>query len=354
MHPCTCRPWDSIITGSDKAATPVTRIHITLCTSLVLGLAAVPSLGWAVTFDWPANARTVATKAEALTSYPLPIGAFVDGKMQTRLIEGPMAQTVWQIDTPDQTTLQLLMPLRAQLTQAGYSVLFECQAVQCGGFDFRYGTPVLPEPEMHVDLGDYRFLSAEKGAVVISLLVSRSSATGFVQLTQMGASAATTAVKTTMAEPDPVPAGGPVAGAQGTVISIDSAAAPQDLGMQLSAGGAVVLDDLVFASAASALSEGTYPSLGALSDWLRAHPDLRVTLVGHTDASGSLDGNIALSRQRAQSVRQRMVERYDIPPQQVDAEGVGYLAPRASNLSDTGREQNRRVEVMMTSPPVTP
>jgi OOP family OmpA-OmpF porin len=79
-----------------------------------------------------------------------------------------------------------------------------------------------------------------------------------------------------------------------------------------------------------------------------------VILVGHTDASGGLDGNIALSRKRAESVRQRMTDRYGIPAAQVDAQGVGYLSPRASNLSDTGRDQNRRVEVMMTSTPVSP
>jgi outer membrane protein OmpA-like peptidoglycan-associated protein len=40
---------------------------------------------------------------------------------------------------------------------------------------------------------------------------------------------------------------------------------------------------------------------------------------------------------------------YGIPAEQVRAEGVGYLAPRASNLTDEGRKKNRRVEVMLTS-----
>ena len=74
-----------------------------------------------------------------------------------------------------------------------------------------------------------------------------------------------------------------------------------------------------------------------------------MALVGHTDASGGLDVNIAVSRQRAQSVRQRLIDRYDIPARQVDAQGVGYLSPRASNLTEAGRQKNRRVEVMMTS-----
>lgn len=355
MLPSTCKVWDSIIidrdkpeTGLQKARAQVKRTRITLCTSLIMGLAASAGLAQAITLDLPATAKTAATKAEALTSYALPVAAFEGGKMQTRRVEGPMTQTAWQIDVPGQTTLELLAPLRAQLVQAGYALVFECDTAECGGFDFRYGTPVLPEPEMHVDLGDFRFLSAEKGAEAVSLLVSRSSAIGFIQMTHVGGATGARPVLTasTTASTGQVALSRPIA--------IDKAAAPPDLGTRLSAGDAVALDDLVFASGASALSEGAYPSLVALAEWLKAHPDLQVVLVGHTDASGSLEGNIALSRKRAESVRQRMLDRYDIPGAQVDAQGVGYLAPRASNLSDGGRDQNRRVEVMMTSTPVSP
>ena len=95
--------------------------------------------------------------------------------------------------------------------------------------------------------------------------------------------------------------------------------------------------------------EGVYPSLVALADLLTANPGMQVALVGHTDASGSLEVNIAVSRKRAESVRQRLIQRYKIPARQVAAEGVGYLSPRAPNLSEAGRERNRRVEVMMTT-----
>ncbi len=349
--------WDTTIIGSDKpeagiqkATAQVRRATITLCTTLFLGMAASAGLAQAITLDLPATAKTAATRAEALTSYALPIAGFTDGKMQTHRIEGPMVQTAWQIDAPGQTTLQLLSPLRAQLVQAGYAVVFECDAADCGGFDFRYGTPVLPEPEMHVDLGDYRFVSTQKGAEAISLLVSRSAAIGFVQMTHVGSAAGAQPVLTASTRT----ATGQVALPRPFAGAIDQDAAPADLGARIAAGDAVALDDLVFASGASALSEGAYPSLVALADWLKAHPDLRVILVGHTDASGGLDGNITLSRKRAESVRQRMTDRYGIPAAQVDAQGVGYLSPRASNLSDTGRDQNRRVEVMMTSTPVSP
>jgi len=71
--------------------------------------------------------------------------------------------------------------------------------------------------------------------------------------------------------------------------------------------------------------------------------------VGHTDAEGSLDGNIALSRRRAASVLERLVTAYQVDRRQMEAQGMGYLAPIASNLTEEGREANRRVEVIVTS-----
>lgn len=313
-------------------------------TPLLAVTLATVGVAQAITLDLPATAKTAAVLREDLGSYPLPLAGYSDGQMHTRTIEGALVQTAYQFAAPDETTLQLLAPLRAQLESAGYSILFVCDAASCGGFDFRYGTPTLAEPDMHVDLGDYRFLSATKGQEAVSLLVSRSSATGFVQMTHIGG----------VAQPQPLLAAasastGQIALANRAGPVIDRASAPDDLGQTLSAGASVAMDDLIFASGASTLSEGVYPSLAALADWLLAHPAARVALVGHTDTSGGLDVNIAVSRKRAESVRQRLVERYGIPATQVEAEGVGYLAPRASNLSDAGRERNRRVEVVVTA-----
>jgi len=46
---------------------------------------------------------------------------------------------------------------------------------------------------------------------------------------------------------------------------------------------------------------------------------------------------------------ERLVSVFDVPRSQLEAEGVGYLTPIATNLTDKGREQNRRVEVILTS-----
>ena len=136
--------------------------------------------------------------------------------------------------------------------------------------------------------------------------------------------------------------------APAAVTPFTDSAARSDIAGALQTAGVVALDDLDFATNSSELGEGAYASLGALADYLAAHPDQRITLVGHTDAVGSIDANITLSRSRAASVRDRLVSLHGANPAQLAAEGAGYLAPRASNLTDEGRARNRRVEAMLT------
>ena len=97
------------------------------------------------------------------------------------------------------------------------------------------------------------------------------------------------------------------------------------------------------------LGEGPFPSLDQLASFLNSRPSVRIALVGHTDSVGSLDGNIALSRKRAQSVRRRLVDKFKIDPSRLEAQGMGYLAPVASNLAEAGRDANRRVEAILLS-----
>ncbi len=310
--------------------------------ALLLWLVAPVGVARAITLDLPLTARLSVGKSETLTSYAVPIGPFSNGAIPTRRVEGALQQTAWRVESPGATTLELLAPLRAQVIAAGFRPLLDCDHAECGGFDFRYGTAVLPEPEMHVDLGDYRFFAAERGAEVISLIVSRTAVAGFVQMIHVGGAGPDPVLTaSTKASPAPIAALAPPNG--------DAAAAPSDLGARLLAEGAVTLDDLVFASGTSSLSDTDYPSLRALAKVLQDKPDLTIAFVGHTDASGGLEGNITLSRQRADAARAVLLSAYGVAADRVDARGVGYLAPRASNLTEAGREKNRRVEVIVTS-----
>lgn len=319
-----------------------------LCHALLPGLvAAVAPAAQALTLDFPGPATVTANRSEPLTSFLLPIGPYGAAGLPTRRIEGALDQTAWRITAPavapqSLTTLAILQPLRAQLLADDYAVIFECETAACGGFDFRYATDLLPEPDMHVDLGDFRYLALERssdgGPDVLSLMVSRSATAGFVQLTQLGAAA----------EPAPLPDVADTPPPPDITTATDTPP-PDDLGARLERDGAVVLDDLVFASGTSSLAAGDYTSLADLAAYLLGHPGRAVMLVGHTDAVGSPGANAALSRQRAAAVRQHLIGSLGVPASQIGADGVGYLAPRASNLTEEGRAQNRRVEAVLTS-----
>ena len=305
---------------------------------LALG-ALLPSLAQGLTLELPAPVIGEEIRTEALGSYALPLAPFDGITVPARQVEGVLNQQAFQLDAPGLTTLAVLAPLRDQILAAGYTVVLDCDARACGGFDFRFNTDVLPEPDMHVDMGDFRFLSAEKGDEAISVLVSRSAGAAYVQITRVSPSDA------------PAPVTQATIDLEAEVVqSIDRpVTANSDLGRALDDEGTAVLDDLVFASGAATLTEGNYPSLAAVADWLQANPDGTIALVGHTDASGSLAANEALSERRAEAVSQALIDRYGADNDRITSEGVGFLAPRATNQTDEGRQKNRRVEVVVTS-----
>jgi OOP family OmpA-OmpF porin len=291
----------------------------------------------APTLALPTTATRTAEQVVAVGSYALPIGPWMAGRVESWPVEGEVTQTAWRIRDENKTTLALLAPLRDQLRGEGFNVLFECETDICGGFDFRYATDVLPEPEMHVDLGDFRFLSARRDvgdtADFVSLLVSRSSDSGYIQMTRIGAEVSAPIMQAEV-EPQAI---------EEAVLSANT------LSERLDATGSVVLGDLTFDSGSVDLGAGEFQSLADLADYLKANPDRRIALVGHTDAEGSLEANISLSRRRAQSVRQNLIDSYGVNAAQLSAEGVGFLSPRATNLTLEGRTENRRVEAMITS-----
>jgi outer membrane protein OmpA-like peptidoglycan-associated protein len=293
----------------------------------------------ALTLDLPAKVLAEQTRSELPGSYALPTAAFDGTTVPSRQVEGALDQRAFRLDARDATTLAILSPLRDQVLAAGYEIIFECDARACGGFDFRFNTEVMPEPDMHVDLGDFRFLSAQTDGEAISILVSRSAGAAYVQVTRV-----TDAPVVALPVATPV-----ILDDSTTPRGVDAVPAALGIAAALDDHGSAVLDDLVFASGSAGLTEGDYPSLAAVAAWLNANPDGTIALVGHTDASGSLAANVALSERRAEAAAETLVQAYGADPARIAAKGVGFLAPRATNQTEAGRQKNRRVEVIVTS-----
>ncbi|MBD0865155.1 MAG: OmpA family protein [Rhodobacteraceae bacterium] len=293
----------------------------------------------------PDTAKQLAERVTGLGSYALPIGAFVEGHVPTNVIEGQIVRSTWRIDATYLTTLQILLPLRDQVLTEGYEVILDCSERQCGGFDFRFGIEVVPAPDMYVDIGDYRFLSARRSSdEVISILVSGGRTASFVQIITV------TPVREPFVPVKPEEKRS-VTTVKPTITTKDEIGYEADFEAGFRANGYVILPDLEFALGHYDLSDRPFASLAALADMLATNSTLRIALVGHTDNVDDLSANIDLSNKRANAVMERLIADYGVAPEQLEAMGVGYLAPRAPNNTPQGRNINRRVEAILTGQP---
>ena len=337
-------PWDNITIGSrvidapmmppcraPRPSTPARLSRRALPWGLVL-VTAWPA--GALDLAWPEDAVRALARTEPQVAYPLATGPFDGVHVPTRTAEGVLSEEVWHLPGPAEAAMPLFRALRDQLDAQGFATGFTCSDERCGGFDFRYGLPIPGAPEMHVDLGAYHHMTARRpgpdGTEYVALTVSHGGQHSYAHLARIRpAAAADAAVTPSTRQADAERTAGLIA--------------------RLTRTGAAVLDDLAFDTGASALSGQRYESLVTLADWLAEEPARRIVLVGHTDAEGALDANIALSEARAAAVREALVGDFGADPDRIEAAGVGYLAPRAANDDPAGRDANRRVEVVLVS-----
>jgi OOP family OmpA-OmpF porin len=300
---------------------------------LIWVLSALPAL--ALDLSLPSAARQTVERVTSFDLYQAPIGVFADGAVPVERVEGDVHRSAWRIASAGLTPLQVIAPLRAQLEAAQFDIVLDCAAQTCGGFDFRFATETLPGPHMSLDIRNYHFVTGLRRAEgqvdeAITLLASVSGDAAYVQIIQAGT-----------VTPENVIA---------AFVERDENTAqddPASMEARLVRDGRVVLDDLTFDIGTPELGEDTFASLLWLSSFLQGRPGLRLALVGHTDTSGGLEANIALSRDRARSVQRRLIEKYGVDETRLEAEGMGYLSPITSNATEEGREQNRRVEVIL-------
>lgn len=114
----------------------------------------------------------------------------------------------------------------------------------------------------------------------------------------------------------------------------------------------VNMSDVLFDTGKYTLKPGAREKLARVSGILLAHPGLMLTIEGHTDSVGGDDYNQALSEHRAEAVRDYLVSQ-GIPADSATAKGFGKTMPVASNDTAEGRQQNRRVELVVSGDPIS-
>jgi outer membrane protein OmpA-like peptidoglycan-associated protein len=112
-------------------------------------------------------------------------------------------------------------------------------------------------------------------------------------------------------------------------------------------------NDILFDYNSYALRQESKATLQNLADNFRKYPDEQISVEGHTDAIGTHESNQRLSEQRADGVRNYLVDQ-GVNGQRVTSVGFGETRPKASNDTPEGRQLNRRVEIHVTMPPAAP
>ena len=291
----------------------------------------------------PEGATLTARVNRPFDRYALPVGAYERGAPNTRELEGRVIRSAWRLEDPEATTAAVIAGYRQRLGDLGYELLYACETQACGGFDFRFAVELLPPPAMLMDMADFAQISARRpgtgesaGATHVSVLASRVLGAVHVQTVAVAPAAPQIAVAPS---------------AQATEPS-DLAVAPQlppdaaPLLEHLTGFGHVRLHGLDFEPGSAALTAGSAATLDRAAAALAERPELSVLIVGHSDNAGALEENVALSRRRAEAVRESLVER-GIDPDRLAAHGAGFLAPVATNATEEGRALNRRVELVL-------
>jgi outer membrane protein OmpA-like peptidoglycan-associated protein len=109
-------------------------------------------------------------------------------------------------------------------------------------------------------------------------------------------------------------------------------------------GQTVRLNNIFFDFAKTILRDESFPELNRMADLLKSNPTMEIEIAGHTDNVGTDESNLALSRNRAIAVSDYLASK-GINRSRMKVQGYGMSKPLATNDTEEGRQQNRRVEV---------
>ena len=116
---------------------------------------------------------------------------------------------------------------------------------------------------------------------------------------------------------------------------------------QTERGLVLTLGDVLFETGKAELRPGALQNLYPLVTFLQKYPERRAVIEGYTDSVGSDASNLDLSERRADAVRDFLLQN-GVNPAQLTTRGYGKASPVASNATAEGRQQNRRVELIIS------
>ena len=243
-------------------------------------------------------------------------------------LEGRITKIIYEIGA-DRSTLEVMRNYENAFKAGDFETLYACKNEDCGGRGFNH--QVVPYIARFAEnYADQRYRAirtdGQGGATFISLYIVRNTSEG-------GSRAGWTYARLVVIETEQM---------QTQLVTV----AANDMRDAIAETGAVALYGIRFDFDSAKILSESRPALDEIGKLLHEDPALSLHVVGHTDNAGSLDYNLDLSRQRAEAVVRDLVSTYGIDPGRLDAHGVGFLSPVASNDADSGRALNRRVELV--------
>jgi OOP family OmpA-OmpF porin len=117
-----------------------------------------------------------------------------------------------------------------------------------------------------------------------------------------------------------------------------------ELTIQIEPPKTYTLDNVFFDTGLATLKPASYKALNDLIEVMKLKPTLVIEIAGHTDNTGTKEINMKLSQDRADAVRNYLIN-HGIAANRVTAKGYGDTEPVADNSTDEGKQKNRRTEV---------
>ena len=115
---------------------------------------------------------------------------------------------------------------------------------------------------------------------------------------------------------------------------------------RIAKGNSITLNNLYFDYDSDKILPNSYAEIERLSLFLKRNKQIKIEIIGHTDNQGSKSYNLDLSRRRANALMNALIQK-GISADRLSAQGKGSEAPIATNDTEEGRAQNRRVEIII-------
>jgi outer membrane protein OmpA-like peptidoglycan-associated protein len=231
----------------------------------------------------------------------------------------------------NRSVLEVFRNYEDALKAAGFQTIFACDRETCGGRNFNHA---IAAGKLYSLFGEYQAeqrylavkLSRPEGDVYAAVYAVMNKAGG-------GPNANRAMVQLDVVELKPM---------EEKMVVLDAGALQSEIATE----GRVAVYGILFDFDKADIRPDSKPQLNEIGSLLKASPDLKVLIVGHTDAKGALDYNRDLSLRRARAVVQALTSGYGVEAGRLTAVGVGMAAPVATNRTEEGRAKNRRVEIV--------